>query len=56
MIFVDPPYNIKKAKSDTFASQEEYVEWSLLWIQEAARVLKPTGTLSICGFSDSPLS
>jgi site-specific DNA-methyltransferase (adenine-specific) len=52
MIFADPPYNIKKAEWDTFESQEEYVEWSLLWIQEAARVLKPTGTLYICGFSE----
>ncbi len=52
MIFADPPYNIKKAEWDTFESQEKYVEWSLLWIQEAARVLKPTGTLYICGFSE----
>jgi site-specific DNA-methyltransferase (adenine-specific) len=52
MIFADPPYNIKKAEWDTFESQEEYVEWSLLWIREAARVLKPSGTLYICGFSE----
>jgi len=52
MIFADPPYNIKKAEWDTFESQEEYVEWSLQWIREAARVLKPTGTLYICGFSE----
>ncbi|GIW01263.1 site-specific DNA-methyltransferase [Roseiflexus sp.] len=52
MIFADPPYNIKKAEWDTFESQEEYVEWSLLWIREAARVLKPSGVLYICGFSE----
>ncbi|RMG05529.1 MAG: site-specific DNA-methyltransferase, partial [Acidobacteria bacterium] len=52
MIFADPPYNIKKAEWDTFESQEEYVEWSLLWIREAARALKPSGTLYICGFSE----
>ncbi len=52
MIFADPPYNIKKAEWDTFESQEEYLEWSLQWIREAARVLKPTGTLYICGFSE----
>jgi len=52
MIFADPPYNIKKAEWDTFESQKEYVEWSLMWIQEAARVLKPTGSLYICGFSE----
>lgn len=52
MVFADPPYNIKKAEWDTFESQEEYVEWSLLWLREAARILKPTGTLYICGFSE----
>jgi len=52
MIFADPPYNIKKAAWDTFESQQAYVEWSLLWIQEAARVLKPSGTLYVCGFSE----
>jgi site-specific DNA-methyltransferase (adenine-specific) len=52
MVFADPPYNIKKAEWDTFESQEQYVEWSLQWIKEAARVLKPTGTLYICGFSE----
>ncbi len=52
LIFADPPYNIKKAEWDTFESQEEYVQWSLRWIEQAARVLKPTGTLYICGFSE----
>jgi site-specific DNA-methyltransferase (adenine-specific) len=52
MIFADPPYNIQKAAWDTFESQAAYVEWSLQWIAEAARVLKPTGTLYICGFSE----
>jgi len=52
LIFADPPYNIKKAEWDSFESQEEYVNWSVSWIQEAARVLKPTGTLYICGFSE----
>lgn len=52
MIFADPPYNIKKAEWDEFESQAQYVEWSLAWIQEAARALKPTGTLYVCGFSE----
>lgn len=52
LIFADPPYNIKKAEWDTFASQQQYVDWSLKWIQEAHRILKPTGTLYICGFSE----
>jgi site-specific DNA-methyltransferase (adenine-specific) len=52
MVFADPPYNIKKAEWDTFESQQEYVRWSLEWIEQAARVLRPTGTLYICGFSE----
>jgi len=52
LIFADPPYNAKKAEWDTFDSQEQYVEWSLRWIQEAARVLKPTGSMYVCGFSE----
>jgi len=51
-IFADPPYNIKKADWDTFESQEEYIKWSMQWIEQAARVLKDTGTLYICGFSE----
>lgn len=52
LIFADPPYNIKKAEWDTFESQQEYVNWSLKWIEQAAQVLKPTGTLYVCGFSE----
>ncbi|GAK57283.1 DNA methylase [Candidatus Vecturithrix granuli] len=52
LIFADPPYNIKKAEWDQFESQEHYIQWSLQWIQEAARVLTKTGTLYICGFSE----
>ena len=52
LVFADPPYNAKKAEWDTFESQEAYLTWSLEWIKEAARVLKPTGTLYICGYSE----
>lgn len=52
LVFADPPYNIKKADWDDFESMHSYVAWSLDWIAEAARVLKPTGTLYICGFSE----
>ncbi len=52
LVFADPPYNIKKAEWDTFESQQAYVEWSLRWISEATRVLKQTGTLYICGYSE----
>lgn len=52
MIFADPPYNIKKADWDRFESQEQYINWSLQWIKESARILKPSGSLFICGFTE----
>jgi len=52
LIVADPPYNIKKADWDNFESQEAYIAWSLRWITEASRVLKPAGSLYICGFSE----
>ena len=52
LIIADPPYNINKAEWDTFESQEAYVAWSLQWIEQAARTLKPAGTLYVCGFSE----
>ena len=52
LVFADPPYNIKKADWDKFESQEQYISWSMLWIQEVSRILKQTGSLYICGFSE----
>src|SRR6266446_1841201 len=52
LIFADPPYNLKKADWDSFESHEKYVEWSMLWIEQAAKVLKPNGTMYVCGFSE----
>jgi len=52
LIFADPPYNIKKAEWDNFESQEVYIQWSLQWIKEASRILKPSGSMFVCGFSE----
>ena len=52
LVVADPPYNIKKAQWDHFNSHRDYVNWSLQWIEQAARVLKPDGTLYIFGFSE----
>lgn len=52
LVFADPPYNIKKADWDTFDSQEEYIRWSVQWIAQASRILKPAGSLYVCGFSE----
>jgi len=53
LIFADPPYNIKKAEWDTFESQKAYIEWSLLWINQAHRILTGNGSLYVCGFSEN---
>jgi site-specific DNA-methyltransferase (adenine-specific) len=52
LVFADPPYNLKKADWDNFESQEKYIEWSVKWISQASRVLKPAGSLYVCGFSE----
>jgi len=52
MVFADPPYNINKADWDTFDSQDEYIRFSMQWIEQVARILRPTGTLYVCGFSE----
>jgi len=53
LCFADPPYNIKKADWDDFDSHADYIDWSRRWIELAARALKPTGTLYVCGFSEA---
>lgn len=52
LVFADPPYNINKADWDNFESHEHYVAWSREWLEQASRVLKKTGTLYVCGFSE----
>ena len=54
IIIADPPYNIGK---DFGVFREnwnlnEYIEWSMKWINEAIRVLKDTGSLFIFGISE----
>lgn len=53
LIFADPPYNIGKDKKwDIWKSMDDYINWSESWIKEAARILKPDGTMYVCGFSE----
>ncbi|MGL4594093.1 MAG: DNA-methyltransferase [Thermoguttaceae bacterium] len=52
LVFADPPYNIGKADWDNFDSQEQYIQWSMKWVSQCSRVLKSTGSLYICGFSE----
>ena len=54
IIIADPPYNIGKDFGNNRNKQEmkEYLEWCDQWIGECIRILKPTGTLYIYGFSE----
>jgi site-specific DNA-methyltransferase (adenine-specific) len=52
LVFADPPYNLGRERWDTIGSASDYVDWSRSWITQAARILRPTGSLFICGFSE----
>jgi site-specific DNA-methyltransferase (adenine-specific) len=54
IIIADPPYNIGKDFGNNFDTwtMPEYVLWCDTWIAECKRVLKPTGSLFIYGFSE----
>lgn len=53
LVVADPPYGMKKAEWDTFASRRAYVDWSLTWIKEASRVLDDRGTLYVMGLPET---
>lgn len=46
MVFIDPPYFIKKAEWDEFKSQAEYTEFMARTFKQAERILKENGTLA----------
>ena len=54
IIIIDPPYNIGKDFGNNVDKRElnEYVSWCKEWINESVRVMKPTGTMFIYGFSE----
>ena len=54
VIIIDPPYNIGKDFGNNKDKREldEYIAWSKEWINESIRVMKPTGTMFIYGFSE----
>ena len=52
LIVVDPPYNLSKdfgnvkfRKTDT----QPYADWLRLWLPEMKRLLKPSGSIYVCG-------
>jgi site-specific DNA-methyltransferase (adenine-specific) len=52
LVFADPPYNLGRERWDVLGSEADYLAWSRRWIVEAARILRPSGSLYICGFSE----
>ncbi len=54
VVVVDPPYNIGKDFGNNIDKRElkEYIVWCKEWINESIRVMKPTGTMFIYGFSE----
>jgi site-specific DNA-methyltransferase (adenine-specific) len=49
LIFADPPYNLAKSY-DAYAdarAERDYLEWCERWLAEAARALKPGGSLFV---------
>jgi site-specific DNA-methyltransferase (adenine-specific) len=52
LVFADPPYNLGRERWDILGSEADYLDWSRRWIADAARILRPTGSLYICGFSE----
>jgi len=52
LIFADPPYNLNKSfNTVTFnaRSQARYEQWLESWLAGLARILKPTGSIYLCG-------
>ncbi|HMN28757.1 MAG TPA: site-specific DNA-methyltransferase [Caldilineaceae bacterium] len=52
LIIADPPYNLTKnfnGQTFTSGSNEEYMVWLDTWLGKLPRLLKPTGTIYICG-------
>jgi site-specific DNA-methyltransferase (adenine-specific) len=49
MIFVDPPYNLKKqySKYNDKLKDEEYIEWCDQWLSECVRLLRSRGSLFV---------
>ena len=44
---IDPPYNLKKGKWDTFKTEKKFLEFTYKWIDEVILKLKDNGSLYI---------
>ena len=54
IVIADPPYNIGKDFGNNSDNKElkEYINWSKEWIDQCIRIMKPTATMFIYGFSE----
>ena len=54
IVIIDPPYNIGKDFGNNKDKMDikDYVNWSILWMNESKRILKPSGSIFIYGFSE----
>jgi site-specific DNA-methyltransferase (adenine-specific) len=44
LILVDPPYNMNKAKWDTFESEKEFLDFTKKWLEKSIPKLKKSGS------------
>ena len=52
LVFADPPYNLTKEFHGTQfnkTSGKNYAAWLRLWLPEMKRILKPSGSIYVCG-------
>ena len=52
LVFADPPYNLTKTfNHNTFSamSLDDYEAWLMAWLPQIQRVLKPSGSIYLCG-------
>ncbi|MBU2445169.1 MAG: site-specific DNA-methyltransferase [Bacteroidetes bacterium] len=52
LLFIDPPYNLKKSFNETSfkeLSLSEYLDWFESWFSKLLKTLKPTASVYICG-------
>lgn len=47
LAIIDPPYNMKKAEWDSFASQDEFMNFTKKWLSKVIKKLKTNGSLYI---------
>jgi len=59
LLITDPPYNLTKQYNDKAFNKkndEEYEKWFESWVKEIPRIMKPNGSIYICGdFKSTPI-